>query len=143
MSNNSFLPPQIGYLPSGYAGNSQFWIGRNLGTTPNSTKFDAIGFGGQLRPEIANQVIINLSYTPNINAQVIDANANTTVGTIILDVNDLQNILYGINSNPNAPNVFNLKLTEVSVCSGDGNGNNTEVKMIVLGSQLYLPNPNS
>ena len=120
----SFLPPQIGFVPSGTNQTSHVVIGRDI-----TGSWEAVGFGPDGRPDIAQQIRFNL-----VN-RVSDTEFTQPI-QIVLDTFDLVVLL---NSNPNAPEVFYISAREVAICSGDDNGNTTEARMVVLASQPYLP----
>lgn len=115
---NTFHPTQIGYTPSGQAQQSILVLGKNV-----SASWQSIGFGPNGQPDIVEKIYINLTKT---------ADPTTTIGTITLNVADLQSIIAGNSHATSAALTFGLR--EVDVCD-----NGTAKKMIILASATYLP----
>ncbi len=116
---NTFHPTQIGYTSTGFAGGSQFYIGRDL-----TSDWEAAGFGLRGRPDYVERVYINLT-------EVSGLAEPQRRGHMSIDVNSLSQVLA---INPNAPSTgFHFGLREVSICE-DG----VEKNMMVLASQTYL-----
>lgn len=139
MAANTSTPTQIGFTPPDFtsSGSSQIIIGRDT-----TSAWEAIGYGSGARPDVLQTFIVNLSFPQNINAPYDPVNNPlVTTAQISLDVTD---IVTAYTSNPtNFPSNLTLYLQEVAVCSGDGNGNTQEARMIIIGSQQYLPAPGS
>ena len=115
----SFLPTQIGYLPTGVNGTAQtssVYLGRDISTT-----YEAVGLGAAGRPDYLQEVVINLTYK--------DGPTLTKRGTISLNVGDLYAAKL---TNPNVPTDISLYLQEVAVCD-----NGTEKRMMVIASDPY------
>ena len=117
---NSFYPSQIGFIPTGVASpnnTSTIYLGRNV-----DVAWEAVGFGAQGRPDYLETI--------NINLTKIDGATQTRLGTISMNVSDIQDIIDG-NSNAQAA-ALTLSLREVAVCD-----NGTARAMIILASDPY------
>lgn len=138
---NTVLPTQIGYIPlpsvniSGSAsgqitvvgnpsteGVSSVVMGRSTGS------WEAVGVGKGGRPDILNNLLINLT-----NSTV--SGGLTMPGIVNIDVQDLVSVIASRGSR--APKQFNFKMREVSVCEQNDAGNSEEKKMMILASQTY------
>ncbi len=138
---NTSNSTQIGFIPgnatiisgdSNIPSRSSVIIGRNT-----ETSWEAIGYGSGARPDIVETIAFNLSYQRDLVAPASDTNPLKTDTYIVLDVKDL---VAAIQSNPdNFPAILNMKLKEVAVCEADDSGETTEKRMIIIGSQTYLP----
>ncbi len=119
---NSATPTQFGYLPTGVgptAGNSTLYFGRDVTST-----YDAIGLGGDGRPDYVSIIQIPLTY--HLSGSNV---APTKQGMITLDVSA---IVSGRAANPNVPTNLNLILREVDVCD-----NGVAKKAMVIMSDPY------
>jgi len=136
MASNTSNPTQIGYTPLGYTGlGSQVVIGRNT-----RSEWEAIGYGSGARPDILQQFVINLSYQGDFFNPVSADNPLATDTNITLNVADIVTAFSG--NLANFPSTLSLKLTEVSVCEMVS-GESREKRMIIIGSQTYLPSGES
>lgn len=113
---NTFLPTQIGSTSLSYPSGSQVVIGRNIDVT-----FDAAGFGTGGRPDVVQNVILNLTET-------VDT-FQVRLGTVSFNIADFLTIL---NTNPNTPDQFDMRLRQVLVCD-----NGVTKNAIILMSQTY------
>lgn len=119
--SQSFFPSQIGFIPTGSAGvvkTSSLYLGRDP-----SLAWEAVGFGLQGRPDYLQTLVINLTK--------LQAGVPTIVGTLTLNVQDLQDIITA-NANATTP-ALNMKLRQVSVCDAG-----VAKKMMIIASSTYL-----
>ena len=122
---NVTTPPQIGFTPAGSTLGSQIVMGKNTAVT-----FEAIGYGEKGRPQELQKIVINLSK--------FEGTTYTTIGSISLDVQAITDL---IAANSNIPNPISMTLREVAVCEDTDNDGtaDAEKRMIIIGSQTYLP----
>jgi hypothetical protein len=115
---SSLFPNQVGWIESGAARDSRVIIGKDV-----RIGWEALGYSHNGRPDIANQVIINLTRVSGVSNP-------TFLGSVIMDVSALVDI---ISNRPLAPTTgFQIAFREVAVCE-DG----SEKAMLVLASQTY------
>lgn len=116
---NTFIPTQIGYIPTGAAGIvqvSSVTIGRTI-----TGLFEGAGFGANGRPDPATVVQINLA---NLSNGIWDQ-----YGSITLNATD---VLNARSANTHLPVNLNLTLKEISICD-----NGTAKRAMVIMSQTY------
>lgn len=120
--SNSFLPTQIGYVPTGVYGGipkiSTVYLGRNVSGAAGG---DGVGLGQGGRPDFLQTVVINLSTSSEYPVG--------QWGTITLNVDDIT-ALY--DTRESFPLDLNLTMKEVLVCE-----NGQTKAMVIIGSQTY------
>ncbi len=118
---NSILPTQVGFIPSGMHPtngfqSSQLVFGKNI-----TGGWQAVGFGIDGQPDVLQGLTINIS-----------SNQTVPVATPIVVRMRPEDIVAIILANPNAPSDFNFTFKEVAICDGG-----IEKRMVVLASQVY------
>jgi hypothetical protein len=124
--SNSIVPSQIGYTAIGSQSGSQIIFGKDF-----SVSFEAIGLGGNLRPDPLEAFRINISALSGYKG----ASSDKKIASFSISKQDIYSLYTG---NVNFPSSPEFKLREFSVCVYNEDTQDSEEKRVALfASDVY------